>query len=124
LNPYRRFLATSSQMLKHSARRSDDDQSPSVAEPSQQLWTSAACPAVDHDARPEHEVSSSGRKPLSSSCAGIMAAAGGITVANQPQPMLPDIGRSFGVAANVIALLIAATFSQKPGNSTTRTRRL
>jgi predicted MFS family arabinose efflux permease len=36
-----------------------------------------------------------------------MAAAGGIAVANlyYDQPMLPDIGRSFGVAANVFALL-------------------
>ena len=93
-------------MLKHSARR-PDDQSPSVAEPSQQLWTSAARPAVDHDARREREVLSSGRPPLSPSCVGIMAAAGGITVANlyYNQPMLPDIGRSFGVAANVITPL-------------------
>jgi hypothetical protein len=103
---YRRFLAPSSQMLKHSARQSDD-QSPSAAEPSQQLWTSAACPTVDHDARPESEVPSSGRPPLSPSCVGIMAADGGIAVANlyYNQPMLSDIGQSFGVAADVIALL-------------------
>ena len=93
-------------MLKHSACQSDD-QSPSVAELSQQLWTSAACPTVDHDVRPEREVSSSGRPPLSTRCVGIMAAAGGTAVANlyYNQPMLPDIGRSFGVAADVIALL-------------------
>jgi predicted MFS family arabinose efflux permease len=95
-------------MFTRSVRQSDD-QLPSVAEPSQQLWTSAACPVVDHDARPE--VSSSGRPPLSPSCVGIMAAAGGIAVANlyYNQPMLPDIGRSFGVAANVIALLPMST---------------
>jgi len=106
LNSYGRFRAASSQMLKHSARQSDD-QSPSVARPSQQLWISAACPTIDHDARPESEVSSSDRLSLSPSCAGIMAAAGGIAVANlyYNQPMLPDIGRSFGVAADVIALL-------------------
>src|SRR3979490_1506245 len=94
-------------MLKLFARQSDE-QSPSVAKPSQQLWTSAACPTVDHDARPEREVSSSGRPPpLSTRCVGTMAAAGGIAVANlyYNQPMLPDIGRSFGVAADVIALL-------------------
>jgi predicted MFS family arabinose efflux permease len=95
-------------MFTRSVRQSDD-QLPSVAEPSQQLWTSAACPVVDHDARPE--LSSSGRPPLSPSCVGIMAAAGGIAVANlyYNQPMLPDIGRSFGVAANVIALLPMST---------------
>ena len=94
------------QMLKPSSRQSDD-QSPSIAKPSQQLWTSAACPTVDHDARPECDVSSGGRPPLSPSCVGVMAVAGGIAVANlyYNQPMLPDVGRSFGVAANVIALL-------------------
>jgi hypothetical protein len=60
LNSYGRTIAASSRMLKPSARQSDY-QSSSVAEPSQQLWTSAACPVVDHDARPE--VSSSGRPP-------------------------------------------------------------
>jgi predicted MFS family arabinose efflux permease len=93
-------------MLKHFARKSDDP-SPSVAQPSQQLWTSAACPVVDHDTRPECETASSGRSPLSPNCVGIMAAAGGVAVANlyYNQPMLPDVGTSFGVAADVIALL-------------------
>ena len=97
-------------MLKRSARQSDA-QWPSVAEPSQQLLTSAACPAVDPDARQECEGSSSGRLPLSPRCVGILAAAGGIAVANlyYNQPMLPDVSRSFGVAANVIALLPMST---------------
>jgi hypothetical protein len=97
-------------MLKHSTCQSDD-QSSSIAKPSQQLWTAAACPAVDHDACPEGEVSSSSRPPLSRRYVVIMAAAGGIAVANlyYNQPMLPDIGRSFGVAADVIAVLPMST---------------
>jgi hypothetical protein len=97
-------------MLNQSGRQSED-QSSSIAKPSQQLWTLTACPAVDHDARPEGEASSSGRPPLSPRCIVIMAAAGGIAVANlyYNQPMLPDISRSFDVAANVIAVLPMST---------------
>src|SRR5258705_7823674 len=93
-------------MLMHSASQSDNQPS-SIAKSSQQLWVWAACPAVDHDACPESEISSSRRPPLSSSCVAIIAAAGGIAVADlyYNQPMLPDIGRSFGVSADVIAVL-------------------
>jgi hypothetical protein len=85
LNSYRRFLAASSQMLNQSDRQSED-QSSSTAKPSQQLWTLAACPAVDHDARPEGEASSSGRPPLSPRCIVIMAAAGGVAVTASSWP--------------------------------------
>jgi hypothetical protein len=87
--------------------RQSDDCSTSIAKPPHQLLTSAACPIVDHDTRDEGDVSSSARSPLSPSCIGIMAAAGGIAVANlyYKQPMLPSIGHSFGASANVIAVV-------------------
>jgi hypothetical protein len=72
-------------MLNQSDRQSED-QSSSTAKPSQQLWTLAACPAVDHDARPEGEASSSGRPPLSPRCIVIMAAAGGVAVTASSWP--------------------------------------
>src|SRR3984893_16711235 len=92
-------------MPKPSARQSDDQQR-SAAAPSRQLWTSAACPVVDHDAHPESEAPSS-CSALSPRCVGIIAASGGIAVASPEykQPMLPEIGRSFGVDADVIAVL-------------------
>jgi hypothetical protein len=61
-----------------------------------QFWASAACPGLDHDTGELGGVSSSAR-PLSASCVGIVAAAGGIAFANlyYNQSMLPDIAESF-----------------------------
>jgi predicted MFS family arabinose efflux permease len=93
--------------MSNPAARQPDDQPPLVAKPTHQFWKSAACPVIDHDVRDEGDVSASARPPLSRSCIGILAAAGGIAVADlyYNQPMLPDIGRSFGVSADVIAVL-------------------
>jgi hypothetical protein len=90
--------------------RQSHGQSPSVSKPSQQLWTSAACPTVYHDAHGGCEVSSSGRSSLSPSCVGIMAAAGGIAVANlyHSQPMLPDVGIQAAMNGNQSTVLSLA----------------
>jgi MFS family permease len=77
-----------------------------VVESVHQVWTSAACPVVDHDTR-QGVGAPSGARPLSATCIRIVAGAGAIAVANlyYGQPMLPDIGASFGIPANVIGLL-------------------
>jgi hypothetical protein len=86
--------------------RQSGDQPSSPPKSKHQFWASAACPVLDHDTGELDGVSSSA-PPLSASCVGIVAAAGGIAVANlyYNQPMLPDIAESFGVSANVIGLL-------------------
>jgi hypothetical protein len=93
-------------MLKLFVRQSDG-QPPSVAKP---VWASAACPTVDHDVRAECEVSSRGRSALSPSCIGIMAAAGGIAVANLycNQPMLLDVGIQAAMSGNQSTVLSLA----------------
>lgn len=93
-------------MSNSSARESDPSSSP-VSKPPRQPLTSAACPVVDHDARQNGEVLPAPGLSLSRRCVAIMAAAVGIAVANlyYNQPMLPDIARSFGISADVIALL-------------------
>jgi predicted MFS family arabinose efflux permease len=92
--------------MSHPLARQSGDQPSSTPKSKHQFWASVACPVLDHDTGELGGVSSSAR-PLSASCVGIVAAAGGIAVANlyYNQPMLPDIAESFGVSANVIGLL-------------------
>jgi predicted MFS family arabinose efflux permease len=87
--------------------RQFDEYPSSIAKSIHQFCASAACPVLDHDTDEHGGVSPSAGRPLPASCVGIVAIAGGIAVANlyYNQPMLPDIGGSFGVSANVIGLL-------------------
>jgi len=97
-------------MLKHSTRQFDD-QSLSAAKPSQQLWTSAACPTVDHDTRPEYDVSSSGRPLLSPSCVGIMAA-GEQKFAKKVQDLAEELAEL--VCRSSINMPLAMAFIREP----------
>jgi predicted MFS family arabinose efflux permease len=76
-----------------------------------QQRVSAACPVIDHDIQAAPAREARPGLELSPTCVRIMAAAGGIAVANlyYNQPMLADIGATFGASARLTALLPTLT---------------